>query len=206
MARYNEILAGRYNRFLQKLLQMKGGPPAPQLSSEIGAGFVLFNGVENRYLEGWDLFGNFSFRQANPGFNSKVRVRNPVGSNVVAVFQKISIFETANFQAYMLITQQLANLAVVNNTQVGLTMDARTQRLQSQLIWSEQNTDAVLAANKSWQGAGLANSTLDVIWDENQEIPILPGWAIDVVETTANQQVNVGWFWRERPLEESELK
>jgi len=35
MAKFNEILAGRYNRFLQKLFQMKGGPPSAQLSSEI---------------------------------------------------------------------------------------------------------------------------------------------------------------------------
>src|SRR5882762_4396490 len=39
MARFNEILTGRYNRFLQKLLQMKGGPPSAQLASEIQPGF-----------------------------------------------------------------------------------------------------------------------------------------------------------------------
>lgn len=41
MALYNEVLAGRYNRLLQRLLNMKGGPPAPQLSGDIAAGIEL---------------------------------------------------------------------------------------------------------------------------------------------------------------------
>ncbi len=39
MALFNEILVGRYNRFLQRLLSMKGHPPAPQLASEIQPNF-----------------------------------------------------------------------------------------------------------------------------------------------------------------------
>ncbi len=53
MARYNEILVGRYNRFLQKLLSMKGPASMPQLAGELQATFPFFNGVENRNLEGW---------------------------------------------------------------------------------------------------------------------------------------------------------
>jgi hypothetical protein len=56
MAKYNEILTGRYNRFIQKLFSMKGPAPAPQLSSDIAMQMSFFNGVENRYLEGWDCW------------------------------------------------------------------------------------------------------------------------------------------------------
>src|SRR5260370_7764711 len=57
MARYNEILTGRYNRLLQKLLQMKGGPPAPQLASEISPQLSIPDlGVESRFHLGWNSF------------------------------------------------------------------------------------------------------------------------------------------------------
>jgi len=35
MAVYNEIGIGRWNRFIQKLTDIKGSPPARQLASEI---------------------------------------------------------------------------------------------------------------------------------------------------------------------------
>src|SRR5258708_26699837 len=37
MARFNEILVGRYNRYLQKLLGIKGPPPSAQRSPEVGS-------------------------------------------------------------------------------------------------------------------------------------------------------------------------
>src|SRR6266851_4747570 len=58
MARFNEILVGRYNRSLQKLLSMKGQAVMPQLASELQPTFSFFSGAENRYLESWERFGN----------------------------------------------------------------------------------------------------------------------------------------------------
>src|SRR6266481_932188 len=57
MAVYNEIGIGRWNRFIQKLTDIKGSPPARQLASEIVFHHGIFSGEENRYLESWDLFG-----------------------------------------------------------------------------------------------------------------------------------------------------
>src|SRR5712664_282468 len=86
MARFNEILVGRFNRALQKLFSMKGGPPAAQLASEITTN-VQFNQMGNdfRYLEGWDIFGNQIFLAASVGNTAGYRLRNPGGSNVIAV-------------------------------------------------------------------------------------------------------------------------
>src|SRR5467141_951604 len=89
MARFNEILAGRYNRFLQKLFQLKGGPPSAQLASEVMPVFPFFTGVEHRYLEGWDRYAIFLTQPAVAAQNSALRIRNPATSNIVIVIEGI---------------------------------------------------------------------------------------------------------------------
>ena len=96
MARFNEILAGRFNRALQKFLSMKGGPPAAQLASEIGAMFV-FNrmGADFRYLESWNRYG-VTFTIGGVALNQGTfRLRNPLGSNVIAVVEKLNFIGQA---------------------------------------------------------------------------------------------------------------
>src|SRR5712691_3304956 len=101
MARFNEILTGRYNRYLQKLLQMKGGPPSAQLASEISTQIGLFHGAETMYLQGWELFFA-SFSQANlAAANSGVRLRNPALSGVIAVITKLAEAPTINSSVFL---------------------------------------------------------------------------------------------------------
>src|SRR5260370_2123300 len=79
MARFNEILVGRYNRFLQRLLSMKGGPPAPQLASEIQPQMdVEALPVELRFLLGWHLYQNTVSQGASVGNAAGVQIRNPL--------------------------------------------------------------------------------------------------------------------------------
>src|SRR5467141_5154557 len=91
MARFNEILAGRYNRFLQKLFQLKGGPPAAQLASEVMPVFPFFSGVEHRYLEGWyRYYGQLSVA-AIAAVGPSYQIRNPLNSEVVAVIERLTL-------------------------------------------------------------------------------------------------------------------
>src|SRR5712691_10541637 len=89
MAKFNEILAGRYNRFLQKLFQLKGGPPSAQLASEVMPVFPFFSGREHRYLEGWNTYSFQRAEVATAAITSVVRIRNPVVSNTIAIFERI---------------------------------------------------------------------------------------------------------------------
>src|SRR5260370_42568385 len=92
MARYNEILTGRYNRLLQKLLQMKGGPPAPQLASEISPHLSSPDlGVESRFHRGWNRFGFAINTAAGVGTASAAQLRNPPNSKVIGVIHKIQV-------------------------------------------------------------------------------------------------------------------
>src|SRR5260370_34607702 len=91
MALHNEILVGRFNRFLQKHLGMKGHPPAPQLASDIGVSLNLHSDAENLYLEGWEAFGVNVLQPASAGNVNELRLRNPTGSNVIAVVYTILV-------------------------------------------------------------------------------------------------------------------
>jgi hypothetical protein len=206
MARYNEILVGRYNRFLQKFLSMKGGPPAPQLSSEIGATWTLFHGVENRYLEGWERFAGNGALAAAAANGSGVRLRNPAGSNVMAVIERLSfstiIAETPFLQFGFTNTVDLATIV----STAGNKLDNRG-RPNPTLILSQTNATAgvVPALDFTLDNPRTSANGL-VLWinDENQELTLLPGATIQVVTSAVNQDIQAAFVWRERLLEESE--
>src|SRR5258708_33716745 len=92
MAIFNEILVGRYNRALQKLLGIKGSPPVRQVGGEIMPILGMFYGVDNRFLETWYRYA-FNFDQpAIAGLTTAVRFRNPAGSGVIAVLESVKIW------------------------------------------------------------------------------------------------------------------
>jgi hypothetical protein len=203
MARFNEILVGRYNRFLQKLMGMKGGPPSPQLASEITAALTLFNGVENRYLEQWDRFGINQLQAAVAAQTSRIQYRNPVGSNVIAVFEKLIVGSNV-----------AADQPTVN--QGAATTDLATDATTSvQVLDPRGRTASTLRVSRqaaAGGGVGLAylqlffaaNVQVDVIFFEDQEIPLLPGQALQIASNNVNTALIVGAIWRERFLEDSE--
>src|SRR5713226_5812707 len=91
MARFNEILVGRYNRMLQKLFSMKGAAPMPQLASELAPTINFFSGVENRSLEAWNRYGLLLSITAGAATNSLLRIRNPSTTNVIAIIEKLTV-------------------------------------------------------------------------------------------------------------------
>lgn len=209
MAIFNEIGIGRWNRFIQKLTDMKGGPPARQLASEIVFQHPIFSGAENRYLESWALFATLTTIPAagagNAGF---FRLRNPTGSNVIAVVTFVLPFPNASTFTDTFLTQfGPATVDLAANLASAAALDSRGPVARSTLITS---TNAAGAA-----GTGLANGAVQtgfvvsgagvqLISHVDQEIPVLPGQAFGVVNNTANQVYNVSMMWRERFLEPAE--
>jgi hypothetical protein len=202
MARFNEIMVGRYNRFLQKLLVLKGGPPSPQLSSEVGVGFVLFNGAENRYLEGWDRFGMRGAVAAGAANSSVIRLRNPANSNVIATIEKVTVGSSVTALDLIIQVGAIANDAATVIVNAGQRLDPRG-RANPTLVVSQQ---AVTPANVGFIAEifTATNVTYDVIVDEDQEVNVLPGDAFQVVSNVVNIGFSASFFWRERFLEESE--
>jgi hypothetical protein len=207
MALQNEILVGRYNRFLQKLFQLKGGAPAPQLSSEIGVSHPLFHGHENRLIEGWTTWSYVISLGASVGNTNGFRLRNPVGSNVIAIIEKLTLVGSSatTFQPSV----ELEATAVDLGTAQQLLTKPRDGRQGANNF---PNCKASSAQPGVALGTGAVvvvatqaiNANIDVIVQADQQISLAPGFALNYSSGSAN--TNSGWvvYWRERPLEELE--
>jgi len=202
MAKFNEILVGRYNRFLQKLLAMKGGPPAAQLATEIGVNIGLFHGVENLYLEGWLRFGLNSSVTGGAAQFAAIRWRNPANSNIVAVFEKLSIqggaADTPRLQ-YRATGVDLTTVNVLGNVRLDPRGQPTSSLIQSQTVNYTAATLTVMQGNLSAN-----NQNYDFIVEENQELPLFPGDDLTLFSTTAATTLFASALWRERFLEDSE--
>jgi|SRR5216684_2914144 len=201
MARYNEILVGRYNRRLQKLLGMKGEPPAPQLSTEIQANLMLFSGKEERYLEGWNHFGGSITAGPVAAVNSGMRLRNPLTSGVIAVVEKLMYGEVAADSYVFNHGPQAADLAGIVSGTV-LRFDPRGATNPA-CVLSNATTVASFAQVKGNMLAP-ANSSVDFIADTEHQFVIAPGDAAQIITIAVNVQLLCLIWWRERILEESE--
>ncbi len=208
MARFNEILVGRYNRSLQKLLSMKGQAVMPQLASELQPTFSFFSGAENRYLESWERFG---IRQpaaaGGVGNITMCRFLNPAGSNVVAVLEKIFVFEAAADPGgpVLAINAPPSPAALAGGSNLGAALDPRG-RPQSTCSLSFKNNSAAISGGTVILQMSLGATQLywDIINTDIVEIPVLPGESYDIFANTANQGLTVSTLWRERFLEDSE--
>jgi hypothetical protein len=205
MARYNEILAGRYNRMLQKLFAMKGGPPVPQLSGDVQPSFNLFSGVENRYLESWQRFGAFADTTAPAAGNrAAVRIRNPANSTVVAVLEKIAVSENIATDTALFFYDAVAvPMPTENATITPRNLDARGQQLGATSIVTTSINFGILGTS-FFAALILLNSTYDFMINEDQEITLPPGSELTVAANALVNAFRCSFMWRERVLEESE--
>lgn len=203
MAFFNEIGAGRYNRLIQKLFNMKGGPPARQLASDVTMVFPFFAGAELRYLESWNLFGFTLTAGPAAGNVAGCRFRNPVGSNVIAVIHRISFQPGTADTINLDLGAQTADLA---NVTVPAPWDPRTIATGSAIQPSQQSTPTVTAFGTNIWKANLLTQETNLLFTAGHEIPLLPGQAIQGRMTTVNLSIVMNVWWRERALEDSEIK
>lgn len=213
MARYNEILTGRHNRALQKLFSMKGGPPAPQLSSEIQASIPMFHGAENRYLEAWNRFSNSPAAiVANAGNNCEARLVNDVDSNVIGVIEKLWLWTSLADEIDLCLQHQAAlvggHVPVLTNNP-SISLDGRLQgKSGATLGGSTLNFGTSLVSNVNSSVIARyqlpANGSVEVILFEDQEITLLPQEFFQVQTSVVTNTIRLVIFWRERFLEDSE--
>lgn len=203
MAIHNEILVGRFNRFLQKALSMKGPPPAPQLAGEHMA-VIPWEPVERaewRYLCSWDRFANRIFQAANAASNGAIRMRNPAGSNVIAVLERCTISNPLLEDIVVVFGAQTSDLTTGSGA-ASTRLDSRG-RSASTIVFSQQ-ANLAIPGTFAYQLDHPASSYADLILEANMEWPMLPGDALTLQDNIVNQNFVASFLWRERALEESE--
>jgi hypothetical protein len=205
MAAFNEILAGRFNRALQKLLNMKGFAPASVLAPEVMPVLQFFRGVETLQLEGWDRWMVGQSQSAVGAQTNAHRLRNPVGSNVVISIEHVS-FDTnlADPSGTFGIKAIATDLTTPVLSGAYARIDARTQRLNPTGIVS-----SAAGSPSAFPGIFVptgATTLLALIQNEDQEFTLLPGDAAQYTTSVVNNNSLANWIWRERALEDSEVK
>lgn len=210
MGAFNEILAGRFNRFVQKHFSMKGREGTPTLSADVQMNMNFNSGAENRYLEGWDLFG-FGVNNVvgSAGNTSLFRLRNPVGSGIVAVvtraLQSTAVADAtiATSPVMVLVRGGTTDLPTIVS---GGAWDLRG-RPNASVIASHNNGAAGVPPGGTTvemaQAVFAANTNYEWI-TPGLEIPLLPGTILQLSTGLLAQGASFACWWRERPLEDSE--
>ncbi len=200
MAVYNEILVGRFNRFLQKFLSMKGPASMNVLAPELQAQLAFLAGAESFLHQGWSLYSNaMGFGAGGAGNFATMRLRNPIPSNAIAVITGLFI-ETSGQTFDLSFNIVNSDLGAATPSAAWDTRGETTVTNVSSAIFSALNgvtsdLPFLLAVYNGTPGG--ANRI-------TQEFPLLPGTSIQLRNTTANAAGIATIFWRERFLEESE--
>lgn len=204
MARYNEILVGRFNRSLTKIFGMKGEAPAPQLASDIQVSHLLSSGVENKYNEQWNIFCVGAAISEVGGVSSvRARLSNPATSGAIAVVEQIIVSSNVAGDSVQLTVGKLAgNLPGLPTSG---RLDARTQ-VASGAIVPSTDTSGGLSLGALMRFPVISQTPFQIILTDDQEIPLLPG---DIVELSpllfaATNIFTFVYRWRERAIEDSE--
>ncbi len=195
MARFNEILVGRFNRGFQKGFGVKGAASVPVLSTEIQPQISVFRGAEDRYLEGWDIFSIGVIINALAGNTNGFRLRNPSGSAVIGVIEGFSLWDSATQEILVQRGIATTDLATISGA---VAYDIRGRTSSSLIVSSTQPGPAI---GGTIERVVVVANTLLV---EQKEIPLTPGSHFEFDTTTANTSTRFNIWWRERFLEESE--
>jgi hypothetical protein len=202
MAKFNEVLVGRYNKALTKMFSMKGQAPAPQLASEITPAFNFFYGVENRILESWNRHGTVIVSAGGGATAVGARIRNPVAVNVIAVIEFLEIqVSLADLAIAVRLGATNADLSTTA-TPGSSRLDARGNPLTSLSLSRQVGPPGF--GNQFFQTSLVTSTTKQVISNENQELTLAPGDALQVDTSATTPVLTISLIWRERFLEDSE--
>ena len=200
MAVDHEIFAPRIARFLQKFSGLKGFFRTT-LGTELMPVLSMWSGVENRFLDSWNLFACARSQPPNAANVSIIEFRNPKTSGIVAVFQKILTYTVEG--DVLLLAKGTTNADRAGGAvALGGAIDARSVQFPSMVLSSDNAGGGALT--NMFQNALAANIAWDIVTDQIQEFPILPGDAIQIQTVAANKTLVASFEWRERALEDSE--
>src|SRR5260370_16306481 len=204
MAKCNEINVGRFNRALQKSLQLKGGRASAQLAREVMPILAFFRGAEDRSLESWYRFASWAQCVATVAAHGVAQLRNPKTSGAIVVVERISFNNQTNADLITLSigtndTDLLANSALA-------LLDIRSQRRAGASAKSTNQSNATgIPIEFAFAAVGiLLNHESSFITTENQEIDAAPGDELKVFRTTTTTPLNIHFIRLKPHLDDTE--
>jgi hypothetical protein len=202
VAVYNEILAGRFNRFVQKLLSIKGPTSLVAVSPDMRFVIPMRTGVENDYLQDWTLMGFYTAQNAGVGNATSFRLRNPTGSNIIAVVSLAYGYNTTASDTFSMdqgaTTADLANVIPIS----GFGWDGRGK--QGSALSFSWGVKAGLTTLFTYQNPTVQPFPYAFNMLFGLQFPLTPGKAIQINNAAANVTTSAAFWWAERPLEDSE--
>jgi hypothetical protein len=208
VALFNEVLAGRFNAVLTKLLDMHAGAPAPTLATDITPAIVLEQDRPEWHFLGGSYLAAGKLSQAADVANlSVVGLFNGQTTGVIAVVEKIIIVNSGVAALFQIKTGQTTGLS---NTIRGQARDLRWGSKQSACLIGNATPAAPGTGNIIAEVVLPATTTiqvdLNVVLPENtnQTGNVIPN--IIVSSTALNTAVSATFIWRERFREASESR
>lgn len=200
------IETGRFGEQLRRLLNLKSNEGPSDIAPEMNAVFVLESDRSEwaiHKLERW-VRANI-VRSAAAGFVGKAQIRNPSGSNVLAVIERLR-FAPAGAAMTMIVRLVLKSTDYTTVSGPSAALDTRWYQggavaALSPLIRSSQASDAAPDT-----GSEIFRGTVPTagIVLEAPVALLSPGYALEVQGETANTAFDVNWLMRERPLTPAE--
>lgn len=205
MALPSDVQVGKFVRYFQKFLSIKGTPGPLTVGTELSPQIQpdRYEESVNAYSMSWNQFGFGIIDGPTAAVNAAVRLRNPT-TTVVALVTMITVFSgTAFDEPTVQLTSTNADLNTVLPVGQAGRLDARQGAQGSSMIQSRANTVSAPSLTTILAlGLPAANTTLLI--QPPLGFPLLPGDAIQVRAGVVNQSLGVSFVWRERLLEESE--
>lgn len=200
----SKIEIGKWSNLLRRMLAMSGVVDvAGELAPEISPTFVLESErPEWEFLKGAKLMSSQISVTKVVGQQSTGRLRNPVGSQILAVITKINwaILTGAANTAGVVLINRVQTIADLANIVASVCRDTRYPALNtSGLIVSQDNVGS--AGDFFYNATSLDNTT------HLMDLPFVltPGFAIDVNAETAEVELRANIHWIERRLGELEV-
>jgi hypothetical protein len=203
VALFNESLVGRFNRGIQRLHNMKGGTPAPQVTPEIGHNIILENDrPEHHYLVGSVLAAGLVDVAAVAAQTNNHRLRNPGGSGVMIVVEEVMISSTGAAPLSAALTFQDADLATGLGFKVLRDLRGRNSGDMTRVVGLISRSNNVAPVGQTFASM-ITAANFPTLWPLKIVLP--PGTTLDFNSTGVNIETIVTYVWRERALEPSEV-
>lgn len=202
----NEVLVGRYNGILAKLLSMKERAPSPIIGAELLPAVVLESDrPEFHFLGGTKLVMGSANQAAVAGELAAIIVNNPASSGILLVITRLFNRATGGLLLFgqTFTGTPTGTKSAVNHcdTRWGTTVVAGQHAGIAGQILSASNAVSLITAPGYFTVA--PNEYRD---DSTLRIVLAPGTFFVIESNTANNPLRMAFLWYERAIEASEAR